>query len=93
MTRDYFDLHVKPSLSNYVFTYSSFLNGDFGDIERVEFFGQTRLGGIDFWSRGWVGFHVFDKKLDDEVMNILLSPDEMDRMEAVFNQLVNLLLS
>lgn len=93
MKRDYFDLHVMPALGDYEFTYSSFLNGDFGDIERVEFFGKEKLGGIDFWSKGWVGIHVFDEKLGDEVMNILLSPDEMDRLEAVFNQLVNVLLS
>lgn len=54
---------------------------------------MKRLGGVDFWSKGWVVIHVFDEELGDEVMNILLSPDEMDRLEAVFNQLKNVLLS
>ncbi len=91
MTRDEFDQAIKPHLSGYDFSYSSFINGDFGDIERVDFQGKSRLGGVDFWSQGWVGIHVVDLRIQEEVMNVMIGPDEADEIPVIFDKLIKLL--
>ncbi|MHC8373286.1 hypothetical protein ACYZT2_21630 [Pseudomonas sp. MDT1-85] len=45
MNVEYFNENVKPLLKGYCFRYSSFANGDFGDLERIEFEGFNKVGG------------------------------------------------
>ncbi|WP_285401943.1 hypothetical protein [Luteibacter sp. ME-Dv--P-043b] len=91
MTRDEFDQYIKPHLSGYVLSYSSFKGGDFGDIERVDLEGKSRIGGIDFWSEGWVGIHVVDLRIQEEVMNVMIGPDRVGEVPVIFDKLIKLL--
>ncbi len=78
---------ILPALKEYQVKFSFFKGGDFGDIERIEFEGKDKGGGIDFWSSGWLGINVYDYKEDREIMNILLEPQENLEKEKAFNDL------
>ncbi|ADU69233.1 hypothetical protein [Pantoea sp. At-9b] len=81
-----------PLLDNYELQYSSFSNGDLGDLERVEFEGKNKIGTIDFWSSGWLGIELFDLKLNDQTMNLLLQPDDESQKRDALNLLMQTLL-
>lgn len=85
----FFKKEIEPILVGYDFKYSSFPEGDFGDLKRVEFEGHSKVGTIDFWSKGWISIDVYDLILDDQVLNLLLGPDE-EQLKAIEN-LVNIL--
>jgi hypothetical protein len=83
-----FDQEFKPLLKGCALEYSSFPNGDFGDLERVELEGFNKLATVEFWSRGWIGVDVYDVVLDQQVMCVLLSPEEMSLAPEVFERLL-----
>ena len=90
----FFNEFIKPNFpSNTVFRYSSYLNGDLGDLDRVEFEISNKIGGIDFWSKGWVSMDVvkIDSSEDYDLLNILHSPDEKDEIQASFYLLVKII--
>ena len=89
MRVEYFNENIEPHLEGYEFTYSTFPEGDFGKLERVEFKGKNKVGAIDFWSQGWVGMDIYDLELDDQVFNLLLDPDE-EKHDAIA-KLINIL--
>lgn len=92
MDRSWFDKRVKPLLKGFSLTYTSFTDGDFGDLERIELEGFDKLGTVEFWSKGWVGIDVYDCVLDDQVMNILLSPEEKEFVAHEFDSLIKILI-
>ncbi|MDG1642596.1 hypothetical protein SB6421_04869 [Klebsiella huaxiensis] len=67
---------IEPTLPEYLFEYSFFSDGDFGDLDRVEFKGHQKIGAVEFWSKGYVGIDIYDIQLDDQIFNILISPEE-----------------
>lgn len=75
---DYFQFEQKimPLLKGYTVKSSKFAGGDFGDLERVELEGFGKLATVEFWSEGWTGFDIYDCTCDEQVMNILISPEE-----------------
>ena len=83
-----FDQEFKPLLKSCTLEYSSFPNGDFGDLERVELEGFNKLATVEFWSTGWIGVDVYDGVLDQQVMCVLLSPEEMSLASEVFERLL-----
>ncbi|EOW6670811.1 hypothetical protein ACOZZ3_001569 [Cronobacter dublinensis] len=87
----FFKKEIEPYLTGYVFQYSSFLGGDFGDLERVEFEGCNKIGTIDFWSKGWIGIDIYDFILSEQLINLLLGPDE-EQLKAI-ESLVRILSS
>lgn len=91
MDVSWFNESVKPFLKGYSLEYSSFPNGDFGDLERVELEGFNKLATVEFWSKGWVGVDIYDCALDDQVMNVLLSPEEKESIPQAFELLVKIL--
>ena len=54
-------------------------------MERVEFERGDKLGTVDIWSKGWVSIDVYDSALDAQLVNLLLSPDELEQQKAVEN--------
>jgi len=84
-----FNEDVKPFLEGYSIEYLMFQNGDFGDLARVEVIGPTKVATVDFWSRGWVGVDIYDCRCDEQVMNILISPDEKSLLPQVFEEFIN----
>lgn len=81
MNIEYFKKSILPKLEGYEFHYSSFPNGDFGSLERVEFENGIKFGTIDLWSKGWVNIDIYDRELDEQLMNVLLSPSEVTQWE------------
>lgn len=79
---NFFKKEIQPILEGYNFQYSSFPNGDFGDLERVEFEGHNKIGTVDFWSKGWISIDIYDLILDDQLINLLLGPDE-EQLKAI----------
>ncbi|QLJ63739.1 hypothetical protein HP437_00435 (plasmid) [Serratia marcescens] len=78
---------VIPKLEGYTFKYSTFSEGDFGSLERVEFEGNGKVGAIDFWSSGWLGLDVYDMRLNDQILNQLMEPNE--EQYAAIDELVH----
>lgn len=92
MSGPWFNEHVKPNLKGYLLECSSFFNGDFGDLERIELEGFNMLGTVEFWSKGWVGIDVYDCTLGNQLMNVLLSPEERDSLPKIFEIFVEILV-
>ena len=86
-----FEKEIKPLLNRYTMQYATFANGDFGTLERIELEGLNKLATVDFWSKGWIGIDVYDCACDEQVMNILLSPEEKHRIPQELNNLVAIL--
>lgn len=91
MGRYWFDECVKPLLKGFSLDYSSFADGDFGDLERIELEGFNKLGTVEFWSKGWVGIDIYDCAIDDQVMNVLLSPEEKESISQAFENFIRIL--
>lgn len=91
MNMNDFNENIRPLLKKYSFEYSSFANGDFGNLERIEIKGCNKVGTVEFWSDGWIDLDVYDCSLDDQVINILLSPKEKDLAEQLFSRLLDAL--
>ena len=82
MDINFFKKEIEPILVGYDFQYGSFPDGDFGDLERVEFEGHNKVGTIDVWSKGWISIDIYDLILDDQLLNLLLGPDE-EQLKAI----------
>lgn len=91
MGSSWFDENVKPLLTGFSLEYSSFADGDFGDLKRIELEGFDKLGTVEFWSKGWVGMDIYDLALDDQVMNMLLSPEEGESVFQAFDRFIKIL--
>ena len=91
MSANWFDEHLRSLLVDCSFDYSSFPNGDFGFLERVEVEGGGKLATVDVWSQGWVGFDIYDCVLNEQVMNILISPDEKDAVPETIEKFVEIM--
>lgn len=87
----HFDKEVKPLLKGYSVEYSTFANGDFGNLERIELEGFNKLATVEFWSEGWIGIDIYDCACDEQVVNILLSPEEKDLVPKAFEKLLYIL--
>lgn len=71
----------------YKVEYLSFKEGDFGDLERVDFIGDLMGGSIDFWSSGWLGLYLYDYNKEKVILNILLETDQIIEKEKYINEL------
>ena len=58
--------------------------GDFGDLEGVDFDSDHCGGFIYFWSSGSIQYHLYDYKLDVEVILNTLEPMGTDEEIQVF---------
>ncbi|MBD8202961.1 hypothetical protein [Pseudomonas viridiflava] len=91
MDSSWFDESVKPLLKGFSLKYSSFADGDFGGLERIELEGFNKLGAIEFWFKGWVGINIYDLALDNQIMNVLLSPEEGESVSKAFDRFLKIL--
>ncbi|MCC8465029.1 MULTISPECIES: hypothetical protein [Photorhabdus] len=88
-----FDKNIKPLLRNYSFEYSFFVDGEFGNLERIEFDGCGKLGTIDIWSKGWLSIDIYDCILDRQVMNVIYSPEEKQSCKTGVEVFLRILLN
>jgi hypothetical protein len=92
MNIDYVNKIITPKLKNYKLTYNSFPNGDFGSLERIAIEGINKVASIDIWSKGWLNIDIYDLILDEQVMNVLLEPEEIKEQEDAIVKLLGILL-
>ena len=92
MNMNEFKKILAPMLKNYKLTYSSYHNGDFGSLKRVSIEGENKIACIDFWSKGWLALDIYDLILDDQIMNILLDPFEIEEQSNAIKQFIRILL-
>ena len=82
---------IAPNLESYQIEYKFFEKGDFGSLDQIEFNSEGKGGNIDFWSSGWVGIHLVDYVKGDELINLLMEPNEQERINDNLEKLVSLL--
>ncbi len=88
------DNNLIPVLKQkYVFKMSSFKDGDFGDLERIEFEGLDLMGTVDLWSLGWLDIHMIDAITVDEIMNYLVEPEKEELQKKVLSELADFLMN
>lgn len=75
----------------YSVAYSVFASGDFDDLERIELEGFHKLATVEFWSEGWIGIDVYDCACDEQIMNVLLSPEDKSFAPKAFEKLLDAL--
>jgi len=84
---EWFKKDVEPILTGFKCEYSFFENGDFGDLNRVEFEGNGKGGNIDFWEKNWLEIHLYDYNKDKELIHVLLEPSQKEEKEKALNKL------
>lgn len=82
---------LAPELQDYELKYKFFNEGDFGSLNQVEFNSKKIGGNVDFWGLGWLGIFVWDYKTEEQLLNVLLEPDQEKEKENAFEQLERLL--
>ena len=87
-----FDEKIRPLLDDYFLERTWFADGDFGSLDRIELEGCNKLATIDFWSEGWISIDVYDCLDEEQVMNVLLSPDKVDLVPDEFKKLLAVLV-
>jgi hypothetical protein len=87
----WFKENIVPLLEGYEIEYSFFEKGDFGDLDRVEIEGNGKGVTVEFWGMGWLGLHIFDYIQDQELLNILLEPNQYSEKERAFKEMLALL--
>ena len=61
-------------------------------MNQIEFNSKRIGGNIDFWELGWLGIFVWDYEKEEQILNILLEPNQNEEKEKVFKQLEEILL-
>ena len=87
---DWFKKELAPCLHGYALEYRFFSEGDFGTLNQVIFSSGAKEGQIDFWGLGWVGIYLFDIQNQKEIMNVLIKPEETERLEESFRKFKSL---
>jgi len=90
---NWFKKEIAPQLDNFEIIYKQFDNGDFGDMEQVEFNSEIIGGNIDFWSKGWLGVYLWDFIKEEELINRMLEPSEIQEQEDCLKLLIEKLTS
>jgi hypothetical protein len=88
---DWFKSEFEPYLKEYDVEYRFFKEGDLGDLNQVEFNSKERGGEIDFWSLGWLNVHFVNYANGEELLNVLLKPEQSKEKDEVLNKLKELL--
>ena len=87
----WFKEEVEPYLKRFEIKYKFFEEGDFGELNQVEFNSKEKGGEIDFWSTGWLGIHLVDYIKGDELLNVFLEPHQENEKENAMKRLQELL--
>jgi len=88
---EWFKNEFSSKLEDYEFVYKFFNEGDFGSLNQIEFNSKKIGGNIDFWGLGWIGIFVWDYEVGEQLLNILLEPDQEKEKEQAFKKLEDLL--
>lgn len=87
----WFKEKIAPNLQGYDIKYRFYKDGDFGSLNQVLFESKTMGGQIDFWGMNWLGIYVWNYKIKEELMNVLLAPDKYLEKEKAFEKMQSIL--
>lgn len=87
----WFKENIIPYLEGFEIEFKFYENGDFGDLNQVELNSSEKGGEIEFWSTGWLGIHLVDYIEGEEILDVLLRPDQYEEKENVGKRLQELL--
>ncbi len=93
MNLDWFKKELENKLGSYEINFSSFENGDFGNLNRVEFEGLGKGGNIDFWDSGWMEIHLVDYKEEKQLFHVMLEPNQEYEKERAIEILKGFLIN
>ena len=88
---NWFKREFEPYLKGYEVEYRFFEEGDFGELNQVEFNSKEKGGEIDFWSLGWLNVHFVNYSNGEELLNVLLKPEQSKEKDEILIQLKTLL--
>lgn len=88
---EWFKTSIQPLLTGYEINYRHFDQGDFGPLNQAEFNSEKLGGNIDFWGLGWLGIFVWSYEADEQLINILIKPDQEEEKEKAFKELLQIL--
>jgi hypothetical protein len=88
---EWFKETIEPLLKEYEVTYRSFKDGDFGDLESVEFNGDKLCGGVEFWSSGMLGIDLLDLASGEDLMNVLVNGEDSGEKARKLEELISVL--
>jgi len=84
---DWFKDNFEFYLSNYEIEYRFYQNGDWGDLNQVEFNTVGKGGEIDFWSSGNLSVHFIDYVTGKVLINIFLESFQEKEKDEIFQKL------
>jgi len=88
---EWFKKELAPNMKAYELIFKFFEQGDFGSLGQVEFNSEKVGGIIDFWGLGWLGIFVWNYETEEELLNVLIEPQQEDEKENAFKRLEELL--
>ncbi len=88
---EWFKQVIAPTIKGYEIKYRFYENGDFGPLNQVILDSPKKSGGIDFWGLGWLGVDLFDYERDEQLINILLTPNQKQEQDDALKHLQELL--
>jgi hypothetical protein len=86
---EWFKSEIAPNLNGYEVIYKFFEKGDFGSLNQIEFNSERLGGNIDFWGLGWLGVFIWNYEADEEVLNVLLRPEQSEEKDKVLRQMLD----
>lgn len=84
---EWFKANVAPKIRDYELVYKFFDDGDFGSLNQIEFNSKKVGGNVDFWSLGWLGIFVWNYETEEEMLNVLLEPNQKQEQYESLQQL------
>ncbi len=88
---EWFKDNVVPKIKGYELEYKFFDEGDFGSLNQIEFNSKKIGGNVDFWGLGWLGIFVWNYETEEQLLNVLLEPNQQKEQDEALRQLQNLL--
>jgi hypothetical protein len=88
---EWFKKQLALNLKAYELIFKFFEQGDFGSLSQVEFNSEKVGGNIDFWGLGWLGIFVWSYETEEELLNVLIEPQQENERENAFKRLEELL--
>lgn len=87
----WFKSNVIPKIKGYELEYKFFDEGDFGSLNQIEFSSKKIGGNVDFWGLGWLGIFVWNYETEEQLLNVLLEPNQKKEQDEALRQLQDLL--
>lgn len=87
----WFKSNVIPKIKGYELEYKFFDEGDFGSLNQIEFNSKKIGGNVDFWGLGWLGIFVWNYETEEQLLNVLLEPNQKKEQDEALRQLQDLL--